>query len=61
MRSWTDSAPCDKADNVTPVEDSRAIAKVWKQAQLTETEGLGHRGALQSKSIHEQVMKFLKE
>src|ERR1041385_937797 len=45
----------DKADNVTPVEDSRAIAKIWKQAQFMETEGLGHRGALQSKSIHEKV------
>lgn len=50
----------DTADNVTPVEDSRAIAQVWKQAQFIETEGLGHRGALQSESIHEQVVKFLK-
>ena len=50
----------DVADNVTPVEDSRAIARVWNQAQFIETEGLGHRGALQSKSIHEQVIKFLK-
>jgi pimeloyl-ACP methyl ester carboxylesterase len=50
----------DVADNVTPIEDSRAIAKVWNHAQLIETEGLGHRGALQSKSIHEQVVKFLK-
>lgn len=50
----------DVTDNVTPVEDSRAIARVWKQAQYIETEGLGHRGALQSKSIHEQVVKFLK-
>lgn len=49
----------DAADNVTPVEDSRAIARVWKRAQLIETEGLGHRGALQSKSIHEQVIRFL--
>lgn len=50
----------DVADNTTPVEDSRAIARVWKHAQFIETEGLGHRGALQSKSIHEQVVKFLK-
>jgi pimeloyl-ACP methyl ester carboxylesterase len=50
----------DVGDNVTPVEDSRAIAQVWKQARLIETEGLGHRGALQSKSIHEQVVKFLR-
>lgn len=50
----------DVADNVTPVEDSRAIAKVWKNAQYIETEGLGHRGALQSKEIHEQVIQFLK-
>jgi len=50
----------DVADNVTPVEDSRLIARVWKQAQFVETEGLGHRGALQSRSIHEQVIRFLK-
>lgn len=50
----------DTADDVTPIEDSRAIARVWKQARFIETEGLGHRGALQSKSIHEQVVKFLK-
>ena len=50
----------DVTDNVTPVEDSRAIARVWKQAQYIETDGLGHRGALQSRSIHEQVVRFLK-
>ena len=50
----------DVGDNVTPVEDSRAIARVWKSARLIETEGLNHRGALQSKSIHEQVVQFLK-
>jgi pimeloyl-ACP methyl ester carboxylesterase len=50
----------DTTDNVTPVEDSRVIARVWKQAQFIETEGLGHRGALQSKPIHEQVVNFLK-
>ena len=50
----------DVADNVTPVEDSRAIAQVWKSARYIETEGLGHRGALQTQEIHEQVIKFLK-
>ncbi len=50
----------DTTDNVTPVEDSRAIAKMWKDTQFIETEGLGHRGALQSQEIHEQVVKFLK-
>jgi pimeloyl-ACP methyl ester carboxylesterase len=50
----------DVTDNVTPVEDSRTIARVWKQAKFIETSGLGHRGALQSKEIHEQVVKFLK-
>jgi pimeloyl-ACP methyl ester carboxylesterase len=51
----------DVTDNVTPIEDSRAIAQVWKQARFIETDGLGHRGALQSKPIHEQVVNFLKE
>jgi pimeloyl-ACP methyl ester carboxylesterase len=50
----------DAADNVTPVEDSRTIARAWKNAQFIETDGLGHRGALQSKEIHEQVLNFLK-
>ncbi|HAV78657.1 MAG TPA: hypothetical protein DCX53_15015 [Anaerolineae bacterium] len=50
----------DVTDNVTPIEDSRTIARVWKNASLVETDGLGHRGALQSKEIHEQVVKFLK-
>ena len=50
----------DATDNVTPVEDSRAIARVWKHTQYIETEGLGHRGALQSKPIQEQVVRFLK-
>jgi len=50
----------DVADNVTPIDDSRAIANVWHSAQLIETEGLGHRGALQSKEIHERVVNFLK-
>jgi pimeloyl-ACP methyl ester carboxylesterase len=51
----------DVEDNVTPIEDSRLIARAWKYARLIETAGLGHRGALQSKSIHEQVVTFLKD
>jgi len=50
----------DAADNVTPIEDSRAIAQVWKSARLVETAGLGHRGALQSEAIMGQVLEFLK-
>jgi pimeloyl-ACP methyl ester carboxylesterase len=50
----------DAADNVTPVGDSRAIARAWKHANYIETNGMGHRGALQSKEIHEQVVRFLK-
>jgi pimeloyl-ACP methyl ester carboxylesterase len=50
----------DKADNVTPIEDSRAIVRVWKNARLVETDGLGHRGALQSAAVHKQVVEFLK-
>ena len=50
----------DVADNVTPISDSRDIAGAWQHVQLIETSGLGHRGALQSKEIHEQVVRFLK-
>jgi pimeloyl-ACP methyl ester carboxylesterase len=51
----------DVTDYVTPIADSWAIAHAWKQARLVETEGLDHRGALQSQSIHEQVVEFLRE
>ena len=50
----------DRPDNVTPVEDSRAIARAWRNVQYVETSGLNHRGALQSREIHEQVIRFLK-
>lgn len=50
----------DVDDATTPVSDSREIAKAWKSAKYIETNGLGHRGALQSKEIHEQVVNFLK-
>ncbi len=50
----------DITDDVTPIADSWAIARVWKHAQLVEINGLGHRGALRAESIHEQVVKFLK-
>ena len=50
----------DRSDEVTPVEDSRAIANAWTHAQYVETNGLGHRGALQSPEVHEQVINFLK-
>lgn len=50
----------DITDDVTPIADSWAIARTWKRAQLVETEGLGHGGALHSEAIHEQVVKFLK-
>lgn len=49
----------DTGDKITPIEDSRAIARAWKTAELVETEGLGHRGALQSAAIHERVVGFL--
>jgi pimeloyl-ACP methyl ester carboxylesterase len=51
----------DRSDEVTPVEDSRAVANAWADAQYVETNGLGHRGALQSADVHEQVIKFLKK
>ncbi|MEW5829251.1 MAG: alpha/beta fold hydrolase [Chloroflexota bacterium] len=50
----------DTTDNVTPIEDSRAIARVWKSARLIETQGLGHRGALQSADVHRQVVEFIR-
>lgn len=51
----------DSGDDVTPVEDSRAIARAWKRARLIETQGLNHRGALQSREVYEQVVNFLKD
>jgi pimeloyl-ACP methyl ester carboxylesterase len=50
----------DVTDAVTPVDDSRAIAETWSGARYIETNGLGHRGALQSDEIRGQVIDFLK-
>jgi pimeloyl-ACP methyl ester carboxylesterase len=50
----------DTTDIITPIEDSRAIVRVWKNARLIETEGLSHRGALQSAEVHKQVVEFIK-
>jgi len=50
----------DVNDDVTPIEDTRAIARAWDGAKLIETNGLNHRGALQSKEVHEQVIQFLR-
>jgi pimeloyl-ACP methyl ester carboxylesterase len=49
----------DTMDPITPIQDSRAIARVWHRARLFETTGLGHRGALQSEEIQQQVVGFL--
>jgi pimeloyl-ACP methyl ester carboxylesterase len=49
----------DLGDDVTPIDDSRAIAQAWPSARLVETAGLGHRGALRSPAIHAQVVQFL--
>lgn len=49
----------DVTDPITPIEDSRAIAAASPNARLVETEGLGHRGALQSEEIHGQIIAFL--
>jgi pimeloyl-ACP methyl ester carboxylesterase len=50
----------DRSDTVTPIEDSRTIARAWPGVQYIETNGLNHRGALQSREIYEQVVRFLK-
>lgn len=50
----------DLLDEVTPIQDSRALAAAWKEARLVETRGLGHRGALQSGEVHRQVVEFLR-
>jgi hypothetical protein len=43
----------DAVDNVTPVEESRAIAQGWRNAKLVKTQGLGHKGVLQSRESHD--------
>lgn len=50
----------DRSDTVIPVEASHAIVRAWRDVQYIETDGLGHRGALQSREIHETVINFLK-
>ena len=51
----------DQNDLITPIEDSRTVARGWESAQLIETEGLGHRRALVAMPIIRQVIRFIAE
>ncbi|MBV6392481.1 MAG: hypothetical protein KPEEDBHJ_01703 [Anaerolineales bacterium] len=51
----------DTADDVTSIAHSHAIARKWGTSILIETNGLGHRGALQSAEIHRQIVRFIKD
>lgn len=49
----------DEEDREVPIEDSEAIAKVWKGSELWRVRGLGHFRILRSRSVIERVVQFL--
>lgn len=51
----------DANDTVTPVTDSRAIARSNSHVRLMEMVNMGHTGALRSGEVHKHIMDFLKE
>ncbi len=49
----------DTHDKVLSVEESRAVVRSWKQAQLTEVTGTGHFRILRTASTLDLVIDFL--
>ncbi|WP_020387184.1 alpha/beta fold hydrolase [Kribbella catacumbae] len=49
----------DRSDRETPAEGSMEVAKVWPDAQLLLTDGLGHNRVLRDSSVVEATVTFL--
>jgi len=49
----------DRQDDVIPFTDAEAIVKLWPQARLLATDGLGHRRILRDQPVIQQVVEFL--
>lgn len=51
----------DAKDNLIPFLESIKLAKIWPQAKILTTHGLGHSGVLKDKSVVNQVVDFINE
>lgn len=49
----------DKGDDTVLWDDGAAIARVWPDAELVTTEGLGHRGVTHNSAVVRKVMEFV--
>lgn len=49
----------DRQDREVSIEESQTIARVWSDAQLVETSGLGHRRILHNEQVVQQAVDFL--
>lgn len=49
----------DPEDREVPVEDGRAIAASWRDAELVEVADVGHRRILREPGVHERIAEFL--
>jgi pimeloyl-ACP methyl ester carboxylesterase len=49
----------DKADDTVLWDDGAAIARVWRDAELVTTKGLGHRGVTHDRGVVGKVMGFV--
>jgi pimeloyl-ACP methyl ester carboxylesterase len=49
----------DAQDQEVPIEEARAVADLWPDAELVVTEGLGHRRILRDPAVADRVARFL--
>lgn len=50
----------DAGDREVPIDESRAVAGLWRGAELVVTEGLGHRRILRDPEVVRRVVDFLR-
>jgi pimeloyl-ACP methyl ester carboxylesterase len=48
----------DINDELVPYESSQNLVKIWKEAKLVTTQGLGHRRLLWNSDVHQQIVNF---
>lgn len=51
----------DSADREVPLQYAVELARIWPQAKLSVTDGLGHRRILHSEAVWDQIAHYLAE
>jgi predicted alpha/beta hydrolase family esterase len=49
----------DASDEIIPLEEGRALSAAWKEGQIIETTGLGHRRVLKDPAVIRSALHFM--